>query len=137
MGFEKFGTVSFTTEAKPVEFVDNLEQGKVMTTRCKQCGRTFFPPKTDCPSCLNSEVEWVEITGSGQLRTYAIISYGPTGFENDAPYTLAIADFADGLRVFGRLSRDINEDDMKVGMVVKVAPVRLGDDRVSYEFQKA
>ena len=115
MGFEKFGTVSFTAETKAADFVTYLEQGKVMTTRCKKCGTSYFPPKMDCPKCSSSDVEWFEIKGDGKLLTYTIVNYGPTGFENDAPYTLAIVDFTDGLRVFGRLSRDIKESDIKVG----------------------
>ena len=137
MGFEKFGTVSFTAETKAADFVTYLEQGKVMTTRCKKCGISYFPPKLDCPKCSSSEVEWFEIKGDGKLLTYAVVNYGPTGFENDAPYTLAIADFPGGLRMFGRLSRDIDESSTKIGMAVKVAPVKLADDRISYEFQRA
>ena len=135
MGLENFGTVSFTAEARAADFVNYLEQGKVMATRCRQCGGMYFPPKTDCPRCLSSDVEWFEITGTGRLVTYTIVSYGPTGFENDAPYRLAIADF-NGLRVFGRLNRDINEADIRVGMELKVVPVRRADNRISYEFQK-
>ena len=135
MGFDNFGTVSFTTEAKAVEFVTYLEQGKVMTTRCQACGTRHFPPKMDCPRCLSSDVDWVEIGGTGKLATYTIVTYGPTGFENDAPYALAIADF-DGLRVFGRLSRDVNEADIRVGMELKVVPIKLPDNRVSYEFRQ-
>ncbi len=135
MGLENFGTVSFTTEAKAADFVAYLEQGKVMTTRCRNCGTEYFPPKMDCPKCLISDVEWLEIKGSGKLATYTVVNYGPSGFEDDAPYTLAIADF-DGLRVFGRLSRDIKEQDIKLGMQLKVAPVRLPNDRIGYEFQR-
>lgn len=135
-GFENFGTVSFTTEGKAVDFLTYLEQGKVMATRCKKCGTRYFPPRMDCSSCLQSEVEWFEIKGSGKLLTYAIVNYGPSGFENDAPYVLAIADFADGLRVFGRLSKDIKAGDIKKGMSLKVSPVKLPGGRVAYEFQK-
>ena len=134
MGFDNFGTVSFTTEAKAADFVAYLEQGKVMTTRCQQCGTRCFPPKMDCPRCLSSDVEWLEIEDSGKLATYAVVNYGPTGFEDDVPYTLAIADF-DGLRVFGRLSRDIKEDAIKIGMGLKMVAVKLPNGRVSYEFQ--
>ena len=134
MGLENFGTVSFTVEAKAADFVDFLEQGKVMATRCRQCGGQYFPPKADCPRCLSSDVEWFEIQGTGKLATYTIVSYGPTGFENDAPYRLAIADF-DGLRVFGRLSRDIDEVDIKVGMGLKVVPVKSAEGKIAYEFQ--
>ena len=134
MGFDKFGTVSFTTEAKAADFVTYLEQGKMMTTRCRECGLVYFPPKMDCPKCLSSDVEWVEITGSGKLATYAVVNYGPTGFENDTPYTLAIVDI-EGLRMFGRLNRDIAPEEIKLNMALKVVPVKLADDRVSYEFQ--
>ena len=136
MGIENFGTVSFTAETKAADFVTYLEQGKVMATRCRKCGTSYFPPKLDCPKCSSSDVEWFEIKGNGKLLTYAVVNYGPTGFENDAPYTLAIADFADGLRMFGRLSRDIEESDIRIGMSVKVAPVKLADGKISYEFQK-
>ncbi len=134
MGFENFGTVSFTTEAKTEEFINYLEQGKVMTTRCKKCGTAYFPPKMDCPSCLDSDVEWFEITGTGKLVTYTIVHYGPSGFEDEAPYTLAIADF-DGLRIFGRISKDIEEDSIVPGMAIKVVPVKSGE-KIAYEFQK-
>jgi len=135
VSIENFGTVSFTAETKAADFVTFLEQGKVMATRCKKCGATYFPPKLDCPKCSSSDVEWFEIKGGGRLATYTIVNYGPTGFEDDAPYILAIADF-DGIRVFGRLSKDIKESDIKLGMGVKVIPVKLPGDRIGYEFQK-
>ena len=134
MGFENFGIVSFTAEAKITDFVTYLKQGKVMTTRCLECGIRHFPPKADCPRCLASDVEWVEIGGAGKLATYTVVNYGPTGFENDVPYTLAVTDF-DKLRIFGRLSRDINEGNVRVGMDLRVVPIELPDSRVSYEFQ--
>ena len=136
MGFENFGTVSFTAEAKAADFITSLEAGKVMATRCKECGGSYFPPKADCPKCLSSDVEWFEVRGTGKLLTYTIVNYGPTGFENDAPYILALAEF-DGIQLFGRLSRDIGEKDIQVGMSLTVSPVKLSDDRIAYEFKKS
>jgi|SRR3972149_5055977 len=135
MGFENFGIVSFTAETKASDFVSYLEKGRVMATRCRKCGTSYFPPRLDCSKCLGSDVEWFEIKGNGKLVTYTVVNYGPTGFENDAPYTLAIADF-DGVRVFGRLSKDVKESDIKPGMSLKVLPVKLPGDRIGYEFQK-
>jgi len=137
MSFDSFGTISFTSEAKAEEFVTYLEQGKVMTTRCKKCGTQYFPPKMDCPKCLLSDVEWVKIDNEGKLVTYTVVHYGPSGFEDEAPYTLAIGDFGDGLRIFGRLNKDIEESDIKPGMGLKIVPVKLPEDRITYEFQKA
>ena len=52
------------------------------------------------------------------------------------PYILALADF-NGVKVFGRLSKEIAEDSVKVGMAVKVAPLALPEGRLSYEFLPA
>jgi uncharacterized OB-fold protein len=135
VNIENFGVVSFTAETKASDFVDYLEKGKVMATRCRRCGTNYFPPRVDCPKCIGSGVEWFEINGNGRLVTYTVVNYGPTGFEEDAPYTLAVADF-DGVRVFGRLSKDIKESDIKPGMGLKVLPVKLHGDRIGYEFQR-
>jgi uncharacterized OB-fold protein len=135
VSFENFGVVSFTTETKASDFVGYLEKGKVMATRCRRCGTNYFPPRMDCPKCVGSDVEWFEIMGNGRLVTYTVVNYGPTGFEEDAPYTLAIADF-DGVRVFGRLSKGVKEGDIKPGMGLKILPVKLPGGRIGYEFQK-
>jgi uncharacterized OB-fold protein len=135
VSFENFGVVNFTTETKASDFLSYLEQGKVMATRCRRCGTNYFPPRMDCPKCIGGDIEWFEIKGNGKLVTYTVVNYGPTGFEEDAPYTLAIADF-DRMRVFGRLSKDLKESDIKPGMGVKVFPVKLPGGRIGYEFQK-
>jgi uncharacterized OB-fold protein len=137
MGFENFGTVSFTTEAKVADFITQLEAGKVMATRCRKCGGSYFPPKVDCPRCLSSDVEWFEIKSKGKLLSYTVVNYGPTGFENDAPYMLALARFDEGIQILARLSRDIAEKDIKVGMDLMVKPTKSADNRIAYEFRRA
>jgi len=136
MGFENFGTVSFTAEAKAADFITYLEAGRVMATRCRKCGVSYFPPKADCPRCLSSDVEWFEVKGKGKLNTYTKVNYGPTGFEADTPYTLALGEF-DGVQILARLSRDIEAKDIKVGMSLTVSPVKLPNNRIAYEFRKA
>ncbi|MDH5696158.1 MAG: Zn-ribbon domain-containing OB-fold protein, partial [Dehalococcoidia bacterium] len=118
------------------DFITYLEAGKVMATRCQKCGVSYFPPKMDCPRCLSSDVEWFEIKGNGKLNSYTIVNYGPTGFEADSPYILALGEF-DGIQIFGRLSRDIEEKDIQIGMGLSVSPVKLPDNRIAFEFRKA
>ena len=135
MGFEKFGIVSHTKESKAEDFVTCLEQGKVMATKCKKCGDKYFPPQVDCPKCLISDMEWVEIKGNGRLITYSIVKYGPQGFEDKAPYILGLSEFDEGLKVFATLSKEITEDKIELGMSLKVVPVRLPDDKIAFELQ--
>jgi uncharacterized protein len=136
MGFEKFGTVSFTAQTKVDKFVDLLDEGQVAGTRCKSCGKTYFPPRADCFNCLSSDMEWFGISGPGKLVSFSTLMYAPTGFENDLPYAIALADFGD-VKVFGRMSKDLEEEDMEIGMDVNVVPVKLQGGGVSYEFKRA
>lgn len=137
MTFERFGTVSFTSETKAQDFVNYLEKGQIMATKCKKCGRMYFPPRVDCADDYSSDMEWVQVQGNGKLLTYTIVSYGPTGFENDTPYILALAEFPSGVRVFGRLDKQIPAEEIKVGMDVMVSAVELPDKKLSYQFKKA
>ncbi|MFC1968091.1 Zn-ribbon domain-containing OB-fold protein [Chloroflexota bacterium] len=137
MGFERFGAVSFTAETKAAAFVDYLDGGKVMATKCRGCGHVYFPPRMDCADCSTGDTEWVEIGGKGKLTTYTTVNYGPTGFEDDSPYVLALAEFAGGVKVFGRVSKEIGEKEIEVGMDVRVAPVKLSGEKIAYQFEKA
>ncbi|MBW1729324.1 MAG: Zn-ribbon domain-containing OB-fold protein [Deltaproteobacteria bacterium] len=134
--FKRFGTVSFTGITKVNDFVGYLEQGKLMGTRCKGCGKSFFPPRADCFQCLDSDMEWFEVSGTGKLVTYSQLQYAPVGFEGDLPYCIALLDYGD-YKVFGRIAKDIPEDEIKVGMEMRAEVVKLPNGQLSYEFRKA
>lgn len=133
--FKKFGTVSFTATTRVNDFIDYLEKGKVAGTMCKKCGKKYFPPRADCYSCLTSDMEWYEIDGSGKLITFSTLQYAPVGFEKDLPYTIALVDFGE-YKVFGRISKEIPEHEIKVGMELKPKVIQLSDGQLSFEFVK-
>lgn len=135
MGFEKFGRKSFTSQTKVDVFVEYLENGELRGTKCKACGKTYFPPRADCPNCLGNDMEWIQIEGTGSLISYTCANYAPTGFEADVPYTLALVDF-NGIKVFGRLSNTISERELSPGMSLKALIFQLPDERLTYEFVK-
>ena len=134
--FKKFGTVSFTSITKTNDFIDYLEKGKVMGTRCKDCGLVFFPPRADCHQCLAGNMEWSEITGTGKLVTYSKLKFAPIGFQEDVPYCIALLDYGD-YKVFGRIAGDLPEEEIKVGMEMKTVVNKLPNDQLNYVFQKS
>lgn len=87
-------------------FFEGLRGGKLMATKCKECGRLFFPPQKDCPSCMDSEVEWVELRKEGVLETLTVLFVRPPSFSAYDPYTVAIARLDDGVRITGWLKGD-------------------------------
>jgi hypothetical protein len=134
--FKKFGTVSFTSLTKTNDFVDYLEKGKIAGTRCKDCGKVFFPPRADCFQCLAGNMEWFEVTGPGKLVSFSKLEYGPAGFQADVPYCIALLDYGT-FKIFGRISRDVPEADIAVGMPMKTVANTLPNGQLNYVFVKA
>jgi hypothetical protein len=137
MDFSNFGIISYIAKAKVSPFVDHLAAGKFMTTKCKDCQRLFFPPQVDCPYCLASNMEWVEIKDEGVLISHSTANYGPAGFEDKVPYTLGIVQFLNSIKVIAVVSKSIDPKTLKVGMKLKVKPVKLDEQHVYYEFVPA
>jgi len=137
MGFEQFGIISFTSTTKTAQFVDFLKENEIRGTVCKGCGAKFFPPRSDCSVCLSDEMDWFSIEGEGTLLTFTKAMFAPAGFEKDAPYILGVAEFTDGVKVFGRLDKSLPDEAVKPGMRVKVRVVSAEGDRLSYELTAA
>jgi uncharacterized OB-fold protein len=133
--FKKFGTVSFTSITQANDFIEYLEDGKVMATRCLDCGQVFFPPRMDCYHCLTQHMEWIEISGTGRLVTYSQLSFAPIGFEDDLPYCIALLDYG-AFKVFGRIAPGISEEDLQVGMEMKTVANALPNGQLNYVFEK-
>jgi hypothetical protein len=134
--FAKFGTVSFTATTKVNDFIDHLESGEVMGTRCRGCGRMFFPPRADCYACFSSDMEWTEVQGAGKLVTYSKLEYAPVGFEADLPYRIALLDYGE-YKVFGRIASDIPDEELEIGMPMVTRANTLQSGRLNYVFDKA
>ena len=134
--FKKFGTVSFTSIAKTNDFIDHLESGKIMGTRCKDCGKVFFPPRADCYQCLAGNMEWFEVEGTGRLVTYSQLQFAPVGFGEDLPYAIALLDYGD-FKVFGRIASGMSEEDIAVGMEMKTVANSLPNGQLNFVFEKA
>ncbi len=137
MGFEQFGIISFTGVTKAEQFVEFLKNNELRGTVCKTCGAKFFPPRSDCDKCLSNDMDWFSISGNGTLITFTKAMYAPAGFEKDVPYLLGVAEFGDGIKVFGRLDKSLPDDAVKAGMKVKLQMVSLEGDRVSYQLTAA
>jgi hypothetical protein len=136
MGLEKFGKVNFVAETKVKDFIKFLEDGKVVGTKCKKCGEVHFPPRVDCDSCLSSDVEWVPLGGKCKLITYTILHFAPPRFRYDCPYILGVAQFTEGPKVFAPLSKEVKQEEIKIGMPLRLVVTRLLGDKIIYELIK-
>jgi len=137
MSFAKFGKISFMSETKVADFAKYLEKGKIMATRCSKCGKLYFPPRADCPDDLSTDMTWEELSGRCRLLTYTTAHFAPAGFEDDVPYTIALAHCEEGVNVYALLSKDMKENEIQMGMDLQLTPLQLPNGKITYELKKA
>lgn len=105
---------------------DGLKEGKIYATKCKKCGRVYYPPQVDCHNCLTSDVEWIQLL-EGNLETFTQVYLKPQGFSHyEHNYIVAIAKTAEGAKVMGWLE-DMDVKTVKVGTSVKITAKTMPD----------
>ena len=102
-----------------------LNMMDVSIRKCSSCGRFQSPPAYFCILCKSDELEWIEIPGKGTLYTYSTVYVPLSRLEDEAPYTVAIVEFQQDLKLTGRLVNSISEN-LEVGTQVEVVDVRDG-----------
>lgn len=116
------------------EFFNALADGKLLGTKCKKCGEVFFPPQKDCPKCMNSEVEWIELSKEGTLLTFTQINVKPYSFAHYDDYIVGIARLPEGVNVTAWI-REKDPSKLKIGMKLKLEIIkREPENYYTYEW---
>lgn len=130
----RFGYVSCLPETRLVErFVEELENDRLMGTRCEKCGAKYLPPRAHC-ICGSADMKWFEASRQGRILTYTSIDFPPQSMSKHAPYIVAIAELKDGSRLLAQLT-DVTLKALRVGMPVQVVSQRMSQNRIVYKFK--
>lgn len=119
--------------SKTLKFWEGLKEGKVYATKCTKCGRIYFPPAADCPDCMHSGMEWIELSKEAEIETYTHVVIRPTTFSQYKPYNVAIGKLAEGVKVLAWLT-GFKLSQIKVGMKVKLTAKVSQEGEATYEF---
>jgi hypothetical protein len=119
--------------SKTLKFWEGLKQGKVYATRCQACGKLYFPPQGDCPNCLSTELEWIELSNEAEIETFTHVVIRPTTFQQYKPYTVAIGRLKEGVKVLAWLT-GFKLSEVKVGMKAKLVAKVSQEGNLTYEF---
>ena len=120
--------------SKVEKFFEGLKEGKIYMTQCKNCGEKFFPPQGDCPKCPESSVDWIPLSGEGELLTCTMIFVKPSTFNHHQDYVVGISQMKEGVRVLAWLRID-DPKKIKPKMKVQLTTVRRKPEGfITYEF---
>jgi uncharacterized OB-fold protein len=111
---------------KTKTYWEGLKDGKVYATKCKKCGEIYYPPQGDCPKCLISNIEWIQLV-DGEIETFTQAYLKPQGFEHyKHDFIIAIAKTLEGVKVMGLLE-NIDLENIKIGIRVKITAQTMPD----------
>jgi uncharacterized OB-fold protein len=94
---------------------------------CDNCGQTIFPPRDVCPMCAEERQHWTTLSGRGEVYSFTTMYNAPTGFEEYAPYTMALVKLAEGPMITAQLT-DVETEQVKIGMPVEMVTRKLTQD---------
>lgn len=80
-------------------FWDGCRDGKLLLQRCKDTGKAYFPPRPFSPYTGSRDVEVFEASGKAKLFSYVINHRPAKGFEDEAPYAIAVIELEEGPRM--------------------------------------
>ncbi len=69
-----------------------LKKGKLMGLTCKDCKTVTAPPRMVCSECAGTNLDIIELSGRGTIKTFTINSVAAENRECEAPYTIVLVE---------------------------------------------
>ena len=116
-------------------FQQYLSEGKLTGSRSKKTGELYVPPRPICPRTFSPDMEWVELSGKGELVTFTAVHIGPTamveeGYDRFNPYCSGIVKLAEGPAISAQiLGVDASSpESIELGMPVRAEFLQRGEE---------
>lgn len=115
-----------TPDTRP--YWDGAAAGELRLPRCMDCDLVFFYPRSICPHCSSTAVDWFTASGRGTLHSYLISHRPARGFEDEVPYAVAVVELAEGPRMMSSIIGVPNDPDhLVLDMPLEVVFEHHGD----------
>jgi uncharacterized OB-fold protein len=114
-------------------FLRLLMQGKIQASYCKNCGKTYLPPKIYCRDCFAQLNEWKEVPeDSGSIYSYTMVPRKSHDESREPDKQVIVLVRFEGVEggILGRLKTSKDEKPRigtKVRPVFKPKNARIGD----------
>jgi hypothetical protein len=111
---------------------------------CPHCDAKLFPPRDICTECGQDAKTQFNFSGRGEVYSYTTVYDPPAGFEEQAPYTVALVKLEEGPLVTAQLTDLDDGQKVEIGTPVEMVTRKLrsdGDERgmivYGYKFRPA
>lgn len=117
-----------------------MKAGELRLQRCNEpgCEKVYFPPRPFCPGCASRNVSSFRASGRGTLHSYIINHRPAPGFQDEAPYAIAVIQLDEGPRMMTNMVGVAQTPEKLVlDMPVELAPEKVTDEITLPKFRPA
>jgi len=95
------------------------DQKKLVTVKCRKCGRAILPPRPYCGACFADAKQWVELPDTGTIKTFTVVHQEFLGQPKKPPYCyVVVVPDGHGSEIH-HLLEGVESNQVRVGMRVK------------------
>ncbi|MFQ6112216.1 MAG: Zn-ribbon domain-containing OB-fold protein, partial [Nitrospinota bacterium] len=102
-------------------FLAGLKEGRILGVRCTKCERVLVPPRAFCEECFVPVDDWVELSDTGRVNTFAISYLDTMTRRIKDPIIPAVIEIDGASPDIGimHLLGEVDPDKVRIGMRVK------------------
>ena len=122
-------------------FQTYLSEGKLMGSRSKATGKVYVPPRPLDPETHSDAMEWVELSGKGELAAFTAVYIGPNamiaaGYDRKNPYMTGVVKLEEGPMISAQiLGLDAAQPDINaIGTPLTVTFIDRGEEEAKRTF---
>lgn len=110
---------------------DDPEGDALVGSKCRTCGRYFFPKRKNCAACCEPSTEEVLLSKSGKLLSYSTVEKKPKNAWIQSPYIIGEVVFPEGVVVCTVL--ECNPRDLIEGSEFRLSTTKIREDHEGNE----
>ena len=123
-------SVEPTPTADDAPFWSAAAEGRLVLPRCRTCSTYIWYPRSICPACHSTDIEWVPGTGRGTVYSFTVNSRGFGPWADATPYVIAYVELDEGPRVLTNIVGADVAQSVHIGQAVTAVFEPAGSTQV-------
>ena len=112
-------------------FWDAALDGRLLGSKCTNCGTVLIPPQPMCFNCRGESFAWTELPGTGRIYTFTVVRHPLNeGLRPVVPYVSGVIELdgtqGAGARMIANIT-DCDPDTVRIGDAVRIWFERVSD----------
>lgn len=100
-------------------FIALRDEKKILGTKCPECGKTFLPPRKNCPLCFHVQTEWVRLSEEGEVVSFTVARAQRASLAKPVPVIFALIRLDGADTAILHYLENVKPENVRIGMRVR------------------